>query len=319
MVQNFLSSLDTNITENDLVEKILQMFGDIPMTTQAIKKLKEMRQGENESILAYNQRYKTLVERVEGRPIDLITSPVAMEMYLGIIIPPLRKSIKNSIFWNSKHAPNTVGEAMAKAQQLYVKHLYAAGDEQDEDQGKSVEDVVINEISRKFENKYKGKRDDFRNSSRNRQENYEQEQRKWQNYDSRKNFSYSQKYHPQQPVIGTENQSEQQRFDPSTSHHEPDQTLNKPQNADRQQHPTDRVDDSTRRQNRGDSGQSAVLRRGYMQILVNPMQLTDTEFTNWMEKLVEAWKNRQERKPRPYRNFRKPYNNEQSEYKKPQL
>ena len=98
------------------MEKILQMFSDIPTTTQAIKKLKEMRQGENESILAYNQRYKTLVERVEGRPIELITSPVAMEMYLGTIMPPLRKSIKNSIFWNSKHAPNTVGKAMAKAQ-----------------------------------------------------------------------------------------------------------------------------------------------------------------------------------------------------------
>ena len=91
VVQNFLSSLDTNITENDLVEKILQMFSDIPTTTQAIKKLKEMRQSENESILAYNQRYKTLVERVEGRPIELITSPVAMEMYLGTIIPPVAK------------------------------------------------------------------------------------------------------------------------------------------------------------------------------------------------------------------------------------
>ena len=97
VVQNFLSSLDTNITENDLVEKILQMFSDIPTTTQAIKKLKEMRQAENESILAFNQRYKTLVERVEGRPIEHITSPVAMEMYLGTIILPLQRSIKNSI------------------------------------------------------------------------------------------------------------------------------------------------------------------------------------------------------------------------------
>ena len=99
VVQNFLSSLDTNITENELVEKILQMFSDIPTTTQAIQKLKEMQQSESESILAYNQTYKTLVERVEGRPIELITSPVAMEMYLGTIIPPLRKSIKNRIFW----------------------------------------------------------------------------------------------------------------------------------------------------------------------------------------------------------------------------
>ena len=75
----------------------------------------------------------------------------------------------------------------------------------------------------------------------------------------------------------------------------------------------------TRRQNRGDAGESVVLRGGYTQILVNPMQLTDNGFTNWLEKLVEARKNRQERKPRPYRNFRKPYNGEQSEYKKPQL
>ena len=77
-----------------------------------------------------------------------------MEMYLGTIIPPLRKSIKNSLFWNSKHAPRMVGEAMSKAQQLYVKHLYATGDEQEDDQTKTGEEVVINEISRKFENRY---------------------------------------------------------------------------------------------------------------------------------------------------------------------
>ena len=46
---------------------------------------------------------------------------------------------------------------MAKAQQLYVKHLYAAGEETEEDQSKPVEDVVINEISQKFENKYQGR------------------------------------------------------------------------------------------------------------------------------------------------------------------
>ena len=78
------------------------------------------------------------------------------------------------------------------------------------------------------------------------------------------------------------------------------------------------IDDSTRQQNRRDN-QTSVLRGGYTQILVNPVQLTDAEFTNWMEKLVEARKNRQERKPRPYRNYRKPYNNDQSDYKKPQL
>ena len=67
-----------------------------------------------------------------------------MEMYLGTIIPPLRKSIKN------KQAPRTVGEAMSKAQQLYLKHLYATANEQEDDHSKTGEEVVINEISRKF-------------------------------------------------------------------------------------------------------------------------------------------------------------------------
>ena len=313
VVQNFLSSLDVNISENDLIEKMLQMFSDIPTTTQAIKKLKEMKQGENESILAYNQRYKTLVERVEGKPIELITSPVAMEMYLGTIISPICKSIKNSIFWGSKHAPNTVGEAMTKAQQLHVKHLYSTGIEADEEQMKPVEDVIISEISQKFKDKYKFRRDDFRNSSRNRQDSYGQSQRRWQHgqqYEGRKNFNYSPKYQTAQ--TSNDNQGEQRRFDTSTNQAPRQQTFDR-------QDPREASDDSTRRQNRGEPGQNSVLRGGYTQILVNPMQLTDLEFTTWLEKLVEARKNRQEKKPRPYRNFRKPYNNEQSEFKKPPL
>ena len=314
VVQNFLSSLDPNITENELVEKVLQMFSDIPTTTQAIKKLKEMRQAENESILAFNQRYKTLVERVEGRPIELITSPVAMEMYLGTIIPPLRKSIKNSIFWGSKHAPNTVGEAMTKAQQLYVKHLYAVGEETEEEHSKPVEDVVINEISQKFQNRYQGRRDDFRDSSRNRQDHYDQGQKQWQQYGGTKNSNYSPRYQSPPTTTEVEDHGKQRRFDTSTN-----PASSPRQSTDSQQGPNDRSDDATRRQSRGDSGQNSVLRGGYTQILVNPMQLTDAEFTTWLEKLVEARKNRQERRPRPYRNFRKPYNSDQSESKKPPL
>ena len=193
-----------------MVEKILQMFSDIPTTTQAINKLKTLQQGKSETILAYNQRYRTLVEHVEGRLIEEIISPVSMEMYLGTIIPPLRKSIKNSLFWNSKHAPKTLGEAMAKAQKLYVKHLYATGEEQEEDQIKSTEEVVINEISRKFENKYRGRRDHFHDSSNNRCENQDQDQRSWQNYENRKNFGSTSRYNQQQVAAD----SNQQKLQP---------------------------------------------------------------------------------------------------------
>ena len=48
-------------------------------------------------------------------------------------------------------------------------------------------------------------------------------------------------------------------------------------------------------------------RGSYTNILVNPTQLLDVEFTAWMDMLVEARQNRQENKPRPYRQFRKPF------------
>ena len=116
-------------------------------------------------------------------------------------------------------------------------------------------------------------------------------------------------------------QSPQSRFDTTTNRHEStsEQVSNSRQNTDRQFGPSDRVDSSTRRQNREENNQSSVLHGEYTQIMVNPVHLSDVEFTNWMEKLVEARKNWQERKPRPYRNFCKPYNNEQADQRRPQL
>ena len=188
-------------------------------------------------------------------------SPVAVEMYLGTIIPPLQKSIKNSIFWNGKHAPNTVGEAMAKAQQLYVKHLYAAGDEQEEGQSKTTEEVVINEISRKFENKYRTRGDDFRDSSSSRQNNNGQDQKRWQSCDTCKSFGNSQKYHQQQGTSDMDQRDFQSRPDSMTNRQESsvDQASSYPPNAERQTNVTTKNDDSTHRGNRSDHNQSSIL------------------------------------------------------------
>ena len=54
--------------------------------------------------------------------------------------------------------------------------------------------------------------------------------------------------------------------------------------------------------------QQSVICGSFTQVMVNPMQLQDHEFTAWLDRLVEARKNRQEKRQRPYRNFRKPYN-----------
>ena len=66
---------------------------------------------------------------------------------------------------------------MSKAQQLYVKHLYTTTDQQEDDHGKMGEEVVINEISGKFENRYRDRRSNFCDSSQNQRDNYSQEAR----------------------------------------------------------------------------------------------------------------------------------------------
>ena len=42
VVQNYLTSLDTTLSEKEMEEKILQHFSDIPTMTQAIEKLKSL-------------------------------------------------------------------------------------------------------------------------------------------------------------------------------------------------------------------------------------------------------------------------------------
>ena len=92
LVQNFIRSLSGNITNKELTEKILQFFSDVPTTSHALNKLRLIRQGVEEPIVNYNQWYQNLVERVEGCQLDSIRSTVAMELYLGSIIEPIRKS-----------------------------------------------------------------------------------------------------------------------------------------------------------------------------------------------------------------------------------
>ena len=149
LVQNFIRSLNEKITNNELTEKILQFFSDVPTTSHALNKLQLIRQGAEEPIVNYNQRYQNLVERVEGCQLNSIRSTVAMDLYLGSIIEPIRKSIRNTLYFNSKHAPKTLGEAMQKAQDLHIKHLYAIGEDQESLTSSSdvLPEITINEVT----------------------------------------------------------------------------------------------------------------------------------------------------------------------------
>ena len=172
LVQNFIRSLSENITNKELTEKILQFFSDIPTTSHALNKLRLIRQGVEELIVNYNQRYQNLVERVEGCQLDSIRSTVTMELYLGSIIEPIRKSIRNTLYFNSKHAPKTLGEAMQKAQDLHIKHLYMIGEDQDSvaNGSDALPEITVNEVTpREDRGWYRNKRD-FREHSQNSRE-----------------------------------------------------------------------------------------------------------------------------------------------------
>ena len=70
-----------------------------------------------------------------------------------------------------------------------------------------------------------------------------------------------------------------------------------------------------RSENSRSSRQQQLPRGSYTQIVVNPVQLEDKAFTAWMQRLTEARRNRENRIQRPYRNYRKPYNDRQDHSK----
>ena len=118
VVQNFIKMMGDTWTDKDIIDEILKYFSDIPTPAHAITKLRTLIQGEEEAIVMYNQKYRMLVERVEGKPVEKIDSYVELEQYLGSVILPIRKSIQNNIYWKSKHAPRTLGEAMIKGRRI---------------------------------------------------------------------------------------------------------------------------------------------------------------------------------------------------------
>ena len=70
VVQNFIGNMREDWTDEEIIEEILKYFLDIPTPAHAITKLRALVQGEEEAIVTYNQKYRTLVERVEKKPVE---------------------------------------------------------------------------------------------------------------------------------------------------------------------------------------------------------------------------------------------------------
>ena len=184
-----------------------------------------------------------------------------MELYLGSIIEPFRKSIRNTLYFNSKHAPKTLGEAMQKAQDLHIKHLYVIGEDQDSVTSSSdgLPEITVNEVTSREDRGWYKNKCDFR----------EHLQNSWEVSPQRREYSKRVTFN-QLSGVKTTNNSEYSNS--SRNSHVPNNYLKEPEN-----------DKSTQ--------QPSVIHGSFTQIMVNPMQLQDHEFTAWLDRLVEARKN----------------------------
>ena len=167
---------------------------------------------------------------------------------------------------------------MQKAQDLHIKHLYAIGEDQDlvTSNSDGLPEITVNEItSREDRGWYKSKRD-FREHLQNSREISPQRRE----YSKRVTFN--------QPS-GMRSANNSKYSDSSRNLRATNHDSNEPENNKSTQQPS-------------------VIHGSFTQLIMNPMQLQDHEFTAWLDRLVEARKNRQEKRQQPYRNFRKPYN-----------
>ena len=154
---------------------------------------------------------------------------------------------------------------MQKAQDLHIKHLFAIGEDQESVTSSSdvLPEVTINEVTSREDRGWYKNKSDFREHSHNSREISPQRR----DYTKRVTFNQS---------FGTKAAKDSEYSNLFRNSHIPNQHLKEPENDKSVQQPS-------------------VIRGSFTQIMVNPMQLQDHKFTAWLNRLVEARKNRQEK------------------------
>ena len=123
MVQNFIKGLGTDISDDEIMNRILGFFSDIPTPYHAMDKIKSIKQN-NEPMPQFNQKYRMYIECLERKAVNDMTSHTQMELYMSAINPHIAKALRTNIHYGSRYAATSVGYAMKKAEECYLKDLY---------------------------------------------------------------------------------------------------------------------------------------------------------------------------------------------------
>ena len=73
MVQNFIKELGTDISDDEIMNRILGFFSDIPTPYHAMDKIKSIKQND-EPMPQFNQKYRMYIERLERKAVNDIMS-----------------------------------------------------------------------------------------------------------------------------------------------------------------------------------------------------------------------------------------------------
>ena len=123
MVQNFIKGLGTDILDDEIMNRIPGFFSDIPTPYHAMDKIKSIKQND-ELMPKFNQKYRTYIERLERKAVNEMTSYTQMELYMSTINQHIAKAFRTNVHYGSSYVTTSVGDAMKKAEECYLKDLY---------------------------------------------------------------------------------------------------------------------------------------------------------------------------------------------------
>ena len=123
MVQNFIKGLGADVSDDEVMNRILGFFSDIPTPYHGMDKIKSIKQND-EPMPQFNQKYRTYIEHLERKTANEMTSHTQIELYMSAINPHIAKTLRTNIYYGSRYAATSVGDAMKKVEECYLKDLY---------------------------------------------------------------------------------------------------------------------------------------------------------------------------------------------------
>ena len=157
-----------------------------------------------------------------------MTSHMQMELYMSAINPHIAKALRTNIHSGSRYATTSVGDTMKKAEECYLKDLYAwTGLEKDREKGNANKEVMCAEINTRGWSQWQSRPD--RQRTWTPQENQENRNisglsrsyDKWNSEDNIENRTYRDNNGSNRGTEMSQVENKQSQFSENSQHSQP--------------------------------------------------------------------------------------------------